>query len=533
MSKLTENDFKVNNIDDYIICDRCGKRVTKNEKYIVDNHRNYYCEECGTKRLFKCDICGGFELNGNKRITEDTHKEICEDCAYSHTTICRECGGLYENRNSMYYDDERYYYCEKHKYYSFIHAYGYKPNAKFYFGKDEEHNNSALLTGFELEVQQGNSDISCGEMSCKLNEEINKKYFGNEKFIYFKRDGSVSNGFEIVSQPFTEKFFRENIKIFNEMLDILGKNNYISHDSDCCGLHFHINRKFLQPSDNQENIDKLILFTEYYKEKIQIFSRRQNYYYCKFLSDRFCELSSNERKAKNIAFLKKYKDRVDRYSVVNTKNRNTVEIRVFRGTLIPQTFFATAEFVYNICNACVNLPITKISWNKIVNNEKSKYIKDYCKKRCIPEDRKYMRDFSLDYVKEINKKKKEMRTLQKQILSNLFEMYNGFLETYNGLTKTQFNKILKTNNDEQKAKIKKEIEIGNKMFISQIIATIEECFYRENSYEDFYSIVSKLTVYYERHKKLFYALNEKNKIDSVKEDNSKLFTIFVEIRNDI
>ena len=533
MSKLTDDKFSIAEND--FNCCYCGGIVTQGEKYLTMDamyHTNNYCENCARDKFEICDFCGKIEKKSNCYHTRDTRKTVCEHCCYDNRVYrCYECGELFELRDNVYQNAEGRFFCGEHKYNAFINAYGYKPNAEFYFGKNEEHKPNALVTGFELEVQRGDNATKCGEMAFLIDERINKIYFKDKKFLYFKRDGSVSNGFEIVSQPFTQQFFKENIKMFTELLKMLQENNYISHDSDCCGLHFHINRKFLE-NESDEPTNKMLLFTEYYKDKIQVFSRRQSYHYCKFLSDNISELRYNEIKAKNIEILKKYKNSVGRYSVINNGNRHTVEIRVFRGTLKPETFFATVEFVYNLANVCVEFPITKISWNKIVNNEKSKYIKEYCKSRNILEDRKFMRDFSIDFLKEINKKKKQLRTLQKEMLLELYEMYIGFNENTKILTKTDFNKILSTK-EETKTEYKKKMEITNKMYVSQILALIAESFYKENSPEDFYSIVSKICLLYARHKKIFYALGEKNHIEKIENQKTEFFGIYNSIRNDI
>jgi hypothetical protein len=43
---------------------------------------------------------------------------------------------------------------------------------------------------------------------------------------------------------------------------------------------------------------------------------------------------------------------LDRYYAVNLTNRNTIEFRMFRGTMNIETFFATMELVDNIVKLC-------------------------------------------------------------------------------------------------------------------------------------------------------------------------------------
>lgn len=58
-----------------------------------------------------------------------------------------------------------------------------------------------------------------------------------------------------------------------------------------------------------------------------------------------------------------------RYTCVNITNWNTVEFRMFRGTLKYNTLIATLELVDKICNIAVNYndeQLAKISWSDFV-----------------------------------------------------------------------------------------------------------------------------------------------------------------------
>jgi hypothetical protein len=58
-----------------------------------------------------------------------------------------------------------------------------------------------------------------------------------------------------------------------------------------------------------------------------------------------------------------------RYACVNITNWNTIEFRMFRGTLKLNTIFATLELVNKICDLACNLSdfeISEISWSAFV-----------------------------------------------------------------------------------------------------------------------------------------------------------------------
>ena len=63
------------------------------------------------------------------------------------------------------------------------------------------------------------------------------------------------------------------------------------------------------------------------------------------------------------------KKRYERYTCVNIANTNTVEIRLFKGTLKFNTFIATLEMVDSVCENAVKLTdeeIKKQSWSDFV-----------------------------------------------------------------------------------------------------------------------------------------------------------------------
>ena len=69
-----------------------------------------------------------------------------------------------------------------------------------------------------------------------------------------------------------------------------------------------------------------------------------------------------------------YKNAMDknkgRYTAVNLENNDTVEFRLFRGTLRYKTFIAALQLVYEICRFAIELDDKKmegLSWSKFVS----------------------------------------------------------------------------------------------------------------------------------------------------------------------
>ena len=78
-----------------------------------------------------------------------------------------------------------------------------------------------------------------------------------------------------------------------------------------------------------------------------------------------------------------------RYRCINLTNRETIEFRLFRGTLKYNTFIATLQLVNEICNVAVLLSdeeMSKLDWTSFLNrldNEKNKELITYLRERHI------------------------------------------------------------------------------------------------------------------------------------------------------
>lgn len=299
-----------------------------------------------------------------------------------------------------------------------INSYDYKPEFNFFKTGFEKINERDLYVGFELEAENSSGIIDCEDITTKLSEIVNDTA---KQFIYYKHDGSLDYGIEIVSMPFTLEYFKTKQEQIKKMLQFLIDNGYKSHDVSTCGLHFHINKKYFGDTQEEieDNIDKLIVFTEYYKDKIITLSRRSYFNYCKFLSD-YKGVSNEEYK--NILKVKKEKNNTDRYMVVNIGNENTIEFRVIKGTLKYETFVAMVEFIFSLAKVIKNKKLTEISWNDVIQYEGNMFLQNYCKERKIHPSSAKMKDISIQYIKEQYKIKKECMTLRKELIDKIYDL---------------------------------------------------------------------------------------------------------------
>lgn len=250
--------------------------------------------------------------------------------------------------------------CQKQQY-KYINTYNYNPEIFHFHKVDDEED---LFLGVELEIDSG------GKIDD--NAKFVTDFLGNEN-VYCKHDGSVSNGFEIVTHPCTYEYHQQlPYKIlFKHLVNL----KYRSHDVNTCGLHIHINRSYFAKDKLTQdlNISKLLYIFEKYWDKVVLVARRDsNTYAQRFFLKEDETILDMYAKSKNS----------NKYGVINLKHKDTVEIRIFKGTLNYDTFIATLQFVNRIAKIVKSIDIYNIqalTWEDIsstFDNDLNNYIKE-------------------------------------------------------------------------------------------------------------------------------------------------------------
>lgn len=231
----------------------------------------------------------------------------------------------------------------------YIKSWSYVPNE---FILHKVSNEEDLYLGVELEIDCGGED------------EDNAKYVydtmnNSGEHIYCKHDGSLSDGFEIVTHPCTLEYHKQ--LEYEEMFDWLVKNKYRSHDTLTCGMHVHINRSYFGNDKLTRDlcISKLLYLFEKYWDKVELISRRS--------SNRFARRFLLEEDETPIDLYAK-SQASDKYGAINLKHKDTVEIRIFKGTLNYSIYICTLEFVSVMAKISKETDIYEIqfvTWDKI------------------------------------------------------------------------------------------------------------------------------------------------------------------------
>ena len=348
------------------ICAICNKPFAEHELTAFDDH--LFCKSCLAEQTILCHECGERIYRSQNEGTSDI--PLCQDCYDDHYTHCERCGRMIHNDAAHYIDDGDYPYCRSC--YEIecdrnIHEYNYKPNPIFY-GEGNR------FFGVELEIDEGGEDDSSAE---------DVMYVGNrsDEHIYCKHDGSLHDGFEIVTHPMTLEYHMA-IMPWKDITDKARKLGYTSHQAETCGLHIHINRtSFGESAEAQdEAIGRILYFVERNWNELLIFSRRTQ----EQLNSWARRYGYKDQPKELLEHAKKGYD--GRYTCVNLTNYSTIEFRIFRGTLKLNTILATLQLVNHICEVAVSLSdeeVRHLSWSRFVDLITEPELIQYLKERRI------------------------------------------------------------------------------------------------------------------------------------------------------
>lgn len=274
--------------------------------------------------------------------------EYCNDCYHERYTSCNRCGRAIK-RGEETLDRNGYCLCaDCNKRHWVLPYHSYYPEVEFY---GENKGNSVPYMGFELEVDcGGEKDGNVSKIMPLLNNEKSGKVFA-----YCSHDGSLQNGFEIITQPATMQYHASISDVYNRAIQKLKAMGYASHETTTCGFHVHFNRDFF--GDNQtECIKRLIFMTEKFWDELCVFARRPER-----------RLTHYAKKVSDSMEIKEYMEKANRsgrheyhYFAVNIANENTIEFRMFRGTLNLNTIMATLQLVNNMAITAKNKTMEEI-----------------------------------------------------------------------------------------------------------------------------------------------------------------------------
>lgn len=347
-------------------CFICG---SKNSIRIIDGKT--ICGECRNNGYsYSCECCQTIHLKANGAV-KSGYSIYCPSCAKElGLCACIVCGtGLNHETRIAFYGKTYCHPCFAAAYGINVRDYHDQPALYYYSDKfkKEPLTSSVKAFGVELEISGGTRQ----SVPSGYAENCRKLMKRGNAALFFMHDGSVGNGFEIITQPcsfeyVTKKSFWDNVS------KTAAQFNYKSHDTNCCGLHIHTSRAWYGDSPMAQDLaiaKTILLVTKHWRDVVR-FSRRREDALSQFAAKPVFTVSSHDTDA-DIVQKARYAQSGGRYTAVNLQNRATVEFRVFRGTLRVDTIIACIQLVKNLIDISVNtalVDIFKVKWNGIINH---------------------------------------------------------------------------------------------------------------------------------------------------------------------
>ncbi|MCF2664389.1 amidoligase family protein [Oscillibacter valericigenes] len=350
------------------ICCHCGQTHPLENRVMVGD--DALCERCANEETVICSRCGERVYRDDNAGDENT--PLCQPCYDRHYTSCERCGRIIHVDDAYYEDDDEddplCYDCHTHaRRNKMIEDYYYKPEPLF-------RGDGSRYFGVELEIDGAGEDDASAR---KVMEIANGNGLEN---LYCKHDGSLDDGFEMVTHPMTLEYHMKEMpwgKILQEAIRL----GYTSHQANTCGLHVHVNRDAFGDSEEAQDavIARILYFFEKNWEELLKFSRRTP--------------RQLERWATRYGYKDQPKELLDhakkgyhggRYTSVNLTNVDTIEFRIFRGTLKFNTLIATLQLLDRICDVAICLTddqVKAMSWTTFASGCTQPELVQYLKER--------------------------------------------------------------------------------------------------------------------------------------------------------
>lgn len=363
----TENDELVCN-DCVQICQRCDSVGSTDDCFHeVDGH-DIWCESCTERRAYWCERCEGYNSDGTYYIS-DRSEHWCVGCSDHNAYWCDDCDeynadGCDRCSDDMSSDGSR-----------LIHDYSYRPDAIFHSTNKDER----LFFGIEIEVESKDDLRASAEYAHQLE---------SMDLAYLKHDGSLNNGFEIVTHPMSHDFFKNEADDFFRVMEGLRSQAGIrvkSWDTRTCGLHIHISRTGFSSGSHMHRFLNLVYTNpEFYStlagRTSDQWAKFTDIYQRDYKRDANGERIWNENTGYDLITKRTFKHKLDmernsdRYSAVNTLNRETLEMRIFRGSVNGDTIKSQLDLAHASVEYTRNLTVQDVTQGALTSDNFMWYI---------------------------------------------------------------------------------------------------------------------------------------------------------------
>lgn len=337
--------------NDYVICDVCGDYVQDNDVQDVRFYSSTYafttqnvCSTCveNIDTIRECADCGTLfdaseayaDSDGEISTYEDGYRAVCGECLFDHYVECESCGTWVRIENARERGCD--YYCPDCAGSDDLEEYGRTDkrtcNLRF-FKTHADPDGYKLFLGVELETENDDNDDAATAIKNAVNRAC-----GDRDAVVCKRDGSLDcGGCEVVTMPMSLRYHTETT-----LWDAVTTNaDYVSERT---GMHVHISRDFFACDAELTTFCRILCrFVSHFRT---IGERSDGCYYGRWPSAHKMGIDLQNdnyiaKRNKTMAFLQE----ADRYTAINLKPRDTIELRFFESTLDPDTIRGRLELV--------------------------------------------------------------------------------------------------------------------------------------------------------------------------------------------
>lgn len=317
-------------------CKFCKRKYDKQTMLIYE--KDYYCRQCNLEYFRQCRSCHAHHLKkemkniGWKGVSEWW---VCskDEAKYFLCTTCRTVlTNDYKGPDGIHCSD-----CHSSSGNGIVTRYnsaGFRPIPKFI--------GEGPFYGIELEVDQVPGKTFERDACIR---ELGRLIVESRGTFYLKSDGSLHNGIEIVSHPISIYEWDKQTWL-GEACQLVKDFGGGSFNTETCGLHVHRGKKDLTDIHLSMLVVLFIRLQPYFER----FAQRRANGYCHYA---FFDEKGNQGKLNGKVIYKTVKDAkgaaVNRYQAINLQNIETIECRIFRGTLFTSSILAYIHFLHLLC----------------------------------------------------------------------------------------------------------------------------------------------------------------------------------------
>ena len=297
-------------------------------------------------RVDKCKNCGKEILVHYTNSTKN--KDVyCEQCISSFVSLCDNCHRIIipQEDNTLHGNS----YCEQcyNRLCTDVMDYSFIPKDFNKYGSADLLG-TALFFGLELEL-----DCRTSSLKKVFLKDLDRKVW------IPKFDSSIPEyGVEIVSYPMTYSYLISKKNDINRLLNIAVEHGMRSGDVNNCGMHIHM-------SSNAFGVFHLWKYMRFvYHRHNRTFIRDVSHRTDNSLS-RWASLNDTNSNIKQRA--KRKEQLIDRHHAINISHHNTIETRIFEGTLDTVAFWANVEFCLSLYHYTKKCTAKELGYEPYIN----------------------------------------------------------------------------------------------------------------------------------------------------------------------